>query len=346
MSVVSPKLVERIILSNDLIKSFKDKDEFGSASEHLLNEQKKNWNLLDEGYNSIKAVKTKSFKFDGFKIDVQLNPNRITSSSANVDEDFVKKRKCFLCVDNLPEGQKGIFYNKEYIILANPYPIFPEHFTIANINHFPQRIDDTFYVLLALSRSMSKKFTVFYNGPKCGASAPDHLHFQAGNQFIMPVDNDITSLKKQYGEILYEESGFIAAAVDDGLRRFILFEGEIEEILIFAFGIFFETYRLIQQSEQEPLLNILSSCGEGKSWRVIFFLRDKHRPSHFYAQGENNILVSPAAVDMGGVFITPRENDFIKITKKNLSEIFNEVSLGKELFDSLKSDLKENFKKI
>jgi hypothetical protein len=346
MSVVSSKLVERIILSNDLIRSFKDKDDFSSASEYLLNEQKKNWSLLNDGYNSLKSVKIKSFEFDGFKINIQLNPNRIISSSANVDEDSVKKRKCFLCVDNLPEGQRGIFYSHEYIILANPYPIFPEHFTIANINHFPQRIDDIFYILLALSRSLSKKYTVFYNGPKCGASAPDHLHFQAGNKYFMPVENEFVFRNNQYAENLYEESGFIATAVDDGLRRFISFEGEIEEILIFAFGIFFETYRLIQQTEEEPLLNILSSYEEGKGWHVIFFLRDKHRPSHFYAEGENNILLSPAAVDMGGVCITPRENDFIKITKENLIEIFNEVSLGKELFDSLKSDLKENLKKI
>lgn len=346
MRPISSKLIETILFSNELVNSFEDKNDFGMAAKILLEQQQKNWDQLKEGYNFLKTVQTKIFEFDEFRINVQFNQNRIASSSANVDDNSIKKRKCFLCIDNLSEGQKGLLYGHEYIILANPYPIFPEHFTIANVNHFPQRISDIFYVMLSLSRDMSNYFTVFYNGPKCGASAPDHLHFQAGNKNFMPIDEDYPQLKERYGEILLEEPGFVVTAVDDGLRRFIVLEGEMEEILIYAFGLFFETYSLLQKYEDEPMMNILSSYETGKGWRVIIFLREKHRPSHYYSAGDNNILLSPAAVDLGGVCIIPREIDFIKITKDHLTEILNEVSVGEEFFKLFKSAFRENLKKV
>ena len=238
MYSVSSKLIETILYSNDIVDTLISENDYGTAAKVFLRQQRRDWELQHEGYNSLKNVQLKTFDFDGFKIKVQHNPNRLISSSAAVDSDSIKKRKCFLCIDNLFKGQKGFLYNHEYIFLANPHPIFPEHLTIANVNHFPQRINDIFYVLLSLSQSMSKYFTVFYNGPKCGASAPDHLHFQAGNKIFMPVEEDFAQLKQQYGEILQEEYGFSCTAVDDGSRRFIAFEGEMEEILIYAFGLF------------------------------------------------------------------------------------------------------------
>jgi len=346
MRLINSQLNEILLFSKEELASFEAENDFGTAAKILLQQQQRTWDLLIEGYKSLKAAQTKVFEFDGFTIKVQHNPNRIISSSANVDADSIKKRKCFLCADNLPEGQKGLLYNNEYLILANPYPIFPEHFTVANINHFPQRINDIFYVLLSLSQSMSKYFTIFYNGPKCGASAPDHLHFQAGTKNFMPIDSEYPGLIKQYGETLSEEYGFTASAVDDGIRRFIVFEGEMEEILIYAFSLFLETYSLLQANEDEPMMNILTSYEEEKGWRVIIFLRDKHRSSHYYAAGDGNILLSPASVDLGGVCITPRESDFSKITRNNLFEILNEVSAGKDLFKLLKTNLSENLKKI
>ena len=346
MRPISPKVIDTVLFSNELAYSFEDKNDFGIAAKILLEQQQRDWNQLREGYDSLKAVQTKFFEFDGFRISVQFNPRRIISSSANVDADSIKKRKCFLCIDNLPGGQRGFLYDQEYIVLANPHPIFPEHFTIANVNHFPQRISDIFCVLLSLSRSMSNYFTVFYNGPSCGASAPDHLHFQAGNKNFMPIDEDYPQLKKQYGEILSEEPGFAVTAVDDGLRKFIVFEGDMEEVFIYTFGLFFEAYSLLQMYEYEPMMNILSSYKRGKGWRVIIFLREKHRPSHYYSAGDNNILLSPAAVDLGGVCITPREIDFVKITKDHLVEILNEVSVGEEFFKLFKSAFRENLKKV
>jgi Domain of unknown function (DUF4922) len=345
MRPISSKQIQTILYSNEIINSFEEKNDYGTAAKLLLEQQRGKWDQLIEGYNSLKTVQTKFFEFDGFRIIVQFNPNRIVSSSANVDDSAIKNRKCFLCVDKLSEGQKGFIYNNEYIILANPYPIFPEHFTIANINHLPQRIQDNFYVLLSLSRSMAKDFTVFYNGPKCGASAPDHLHFQAGNRYFMPIDKDYPDIIKKYGQILMNEIGLTVTAVNDGVRKFITFEGESEENIIHSFGIFFYTYGLLQKYENEPMMNILSSFETGKGWRIIVFLRDKHRPERFYLPGDKNILLSPAAVDLGGVCITPREADFAKITKDYLIEILSEVSAGNNLFNALILALNENLKK-
>ena len=193
----SSKQIETIQLQDELINSFAAQNDFGSAAKILLNRQLGNWEQLAERYNSLKTVQAKYFEFDGFGINVQFNPNRIISSSAVVDEEALSKRDCFLCINNLPKAQKSILFDDDYLILANPYPIFPEHFTIANINHFPQRIADGFYAQLSLSKSMSKYFSVFYNGPKCGASAPDHFHFQAGSKNFMPIDNDYPVLNKK-----------------------------------------------------------------------------------------------------------------------------------------------------
>jgi hypothetical protein len=328
--------IETIQLHDELIKSFSTQDDFGSAAKILLDRQKGNWEQLAESYNSLKTVRSKYFEFDGFGITVQFNPNRLMSSSAIVDEEAIRKRKCFLCINNLPKNQKGILYNEDYLILANPYPIFPEHFTIININHFPQRITDSFYALLALSKIMSKYYTVFYNGPKCGASAPDHLHFQAGSKYFMPLDNDYPLLINKYGELLFEEPGLKILAVDDGLRKFVALEGDAEDKLIFIFGLFLDAYGSLRKFEDEPMLNILSSYEEENGWRVIIFLREKHRPSHFYASDDNKILLSPAAVDLGGVCITPREVDFSKITKESLMEILTEVNICDDLFKSVK----------
>ena len=119
---------------------------------------------------------------------VQFNPGRYISTSAKVDEKSINDRKCFLCPANLPEEQKGILYEEEYLILGNPFPIFPEHFTIPNINHVPQQIKNNFPLMLKLTKDLSKHYVVLYNGPKCGASAPDHFHFQAGTKNFMPIE--------------------------------------------------------------------------------------------------------------------------------------------------------------
>lgn len=329
-------MTKNVIIENSIIEELLAKSDFAEAAKLLLEEQKKSWKELREGYESLKNIKIKTFQYDSFRMKVQFNPGRYISTSAKVDEKTINERKCFLCPANLPEEQKGILYQDEYLTLGNPYPIFPEHFTIPNINHVPQKIKYNFSLMLRLTKELSKYYVVLYNGPKCGASAPDHFHFQAGTKNYMPIEDDFHQMKNEYGEILFETDELIVSAIDDGLRRMISLEGIDAEKLITAFNNFYMVYSALSINNEEPMMNIISSYEAEFGWRVIIFLREKHRSSHYFAEGEDKILLSPASVDLGGVCITPLEKDFDRITKEKLTEILSEVSLNKISFGLIK----------
>lgn len=302
---------------------------FAIAAKELLNHQIKDWDMCRTGYQTLSTIKVKEFQFDGYTIKVQCNPGRITSTSAKVDSTSIKERKCFLCNENLPEQQNGIKYGNDYQILVNPFPIFNEHFTLPSIIHQPQQIENSFITLLEFSKDLGERYLVFYNGPKCGASAPDHLHFQAGEKGFITLDNDFIPIKEKYGFRIAKNSKIEITAIDDGLRKFVTIEGSDRDEIISSFKKFLSVYRDFQSTTEEPMMNILSSFDLNTlQWRVIIFLRKKHRPSHYFAEGEAQIMLSPAAVDIGGVCITPRESDFEKISKNDIIEIFNEVFIS------------------
>ncbi|HQJ46441.1 MAG TPA: DUF4922 domain-containing protein, partial [Ignavibacteriaceae bacterium] len=232
-------------------------------------------------------------------------------------------------------------YNHNYIILCNPFPIFPEHFTIVHKEHQPQRIADTFSDLLDLSKDLSKYYSVIYNGPRCGASAPDHLHFQAGNKFFMPIDDEFHLIKNEYGEEIFESDNLSFFAVDDGIRKFISIESSDRELVIKTFNKFYKIYLELMKEDREPLMNLISFYEEEYGWRVIIFLRAKHRPAVFFAEDETKMLVSPAAIDIGGVCIFPREEDFNRITKEQIADIFKEVFVDRITLEKIISKCTE-----
>lgn len=316
-----------------------EKDEFADAAKILLRHQRLDWLMLADGYSSLMDQEIKEFEFDGFTIKVQYNPGRINSTSAKIDEQTLNNRKCFLCSENRPEEQKAIQYGKDFLVICNPFPILPEHFTIICIEHVPQRIRNFFSTFLSVSKDLSKYYSVFYNGPKCGASAPDHLHFQAVTKNFLPVESDIKKIKADYGITLSEDIGLTVTGIDDTLRRFILIEGKKERDVQFAFEKFYKVFEMISSEDEEPMFNILSSYTEKKGWKIFLFVRSKHRPSFYYLEGEEKILLSPAAIDFSGMCVLPIKKHFEKITKDNLIKIFREVSLGKEAFEFLKSGL-------
>lgn len=303
------------------------------------------WELMSSNYEALKNIKTKSFRFDEFIIKVQLNRQRIKSTSAEVDVETIKNRKCFLCLENLPAEQKGILIENNYLILSNPYPIFPEHFTISLAQHKPQRILNNFNEFLSITKHLSRDYTLIYNGPGCGASAPDHLHFQSGTRLIMPVEDDIHLLQNEFGEVILEQDEITVTAIADGTRTIILLESNDGNLLENAFKKIFSVYKEFSKSSAEPLLNILSNYHEEFGWSVIVFLRNKHRPACYYEEGEKKILVSPAAVDLGGLLITPREKDFERMNEEIIRKIFSEVSLSKENFSELRKKLKHKLNK-
>jgi len=328
------------ILNDYEIENLISQNNYTAAAEHLFASQLHSWELLQKNYDALKNVQTKSFWFDGFKINVQFNPERMKSTAAEVDEMSIANRKCFLCIDNLPEEQKGILLNNKFLLLCNPYPIFPKHFTISSLMHEPQKINENIEDLLELTKLLAPGYTLVYNGPECGASAPDHLHFQVGTKFFMPIENDIHQMKNDYGDVISEDDKINISLINDGLRRVIFIESSDQLKVKSLFKKIFNVYNDFSINAVEPMMNIISSYDTEFGWSVIIFLRSKHRPEYFHRKDPEKVLVSPAAIDLGGVLVTPREEDFIKINKALLEILLNEVSLDKELFSLLAEKLR------
>ena len=335
---------EKKILNDVEVQSLISNNDYSSAADYLFNSQINSWELMKKNYNTLKNIQTKSFWFDGFKLKVQFNPERIKSTSAEVDEKSVKSRECFLCIENLPEKQKGILIGNDFIILCNPYPIFPQHFTIAASDHKPQSISESFSEFLDIVRLLSPKYTLVYNGPACGASAPDHLHFQAGTKNFIPIEDDIQQLKNDFGKIVQEDEFITTTFIDDGLRKLIFIESTEQKMIRKSFGKIFEKLKELSKIEPEPMMNLLCNYDEEFGWSLIIFLRSKHRPECFYKNDPDRILISPAAIDLGGVVVTPREEDFIRTDKDFLQKIFSEVSLDNKTFSLLAKKVKNEFR--
>lgn len=328
--------LENTITNDPEINQFVEKNNYADAAHLLLKSQLNEWPQLKDGYESLKFVRFKTFDYDGFKIKFQFNPKRIASSSAKIDAKSIKERKCFLCVENLPPEQKAVLCRKNFLILCNPFPIFPEHFTISNINHIPQSIENSFLDLLHISKDLSGRYTVFYNGPKCGASAPDHLHFQAGTKGYMPIDNEFNFLKDKFGKVLFDKDVKISA-VDDKLRKFIAIEGDNIDYINEKF---LQLMKILKKDkEEEPMINILSSYEKNYGWRILIFLRAKHRPHQYFEEGEKKVLWSPAAVDLGGICITPLEKDFNNISTTTVNEVFNEIIITEKELHLIENEL-------
>jgi len=335
---------ERILIRDEELKEFAPLGSYADKAKALLEQQKSVWDLCKTGYGCLSSVIVKEFEFDHFAVKVQFNPGRITSSTAKVDPKSIKERKCFLCIPNLPAQQKGILFEEDYAILCNPFPIFNEHFTLPNINHVDQRISVSFDAFLKLGKAMGDRYTIFYNGPKCGASAPDHLHFQAGDKYFMPIDSEYDIIKNKLGKEVYLSSKLEVHAVDKYVVNFISMESSDADVLKKAFAAFLDLFNEIHPNEEEPMLNIISNY-QGNKWRVLLFPREKHRPSCFFAEGDDNITISPASVDMGGFLITPMEKDFNKITKEDIIKLYNEVTLNKAGFEKLTQNFVEEISK-
>lgn len=289
----------------------------------LFQQQLGEWPLAAKNFNALSEVKTKEVSVNGVHYRVQFNPARIVSSAAKVDSASIQARKCFLCATNRPIEQKGINY-KQYVILLNPFPIFPRHLTIPDINHVDQKIEDRICDMLDLAKKIDD-YVLFYNGPKCGASAPDHMHFQAGNKGFLCIEKDVTNIPL---EKLKEYKSAKLFLLNDNPRNSLIIKGTTSEDINELFNQIYHTLP-VQEGESEPMMNLIAWYDKDE-WTLILLLRKKHRPNAFFAKGENKLTISPASVDLGGVFITPLEIDFNKVNEKQILEIVSEVSMSKE----------------
>jgi len=297
----------------------------------LFIDQLKEWELAKKNYDGLSQAIRKTVTNDtGPTLEVQFNPERIYSSAAKVDAKSISERKCFLCRENLPPQQRGLAFGKDYTILVNPFPIFPRHLTIPHNRHIDQLVHGRMHDMLTLARELSD-FVIFYNGPGCGASAPDHFHFQAGNKGFMPIERDFVRLSKS---VIKGMDCCRILTIDDFKRQCIILEGEDKNIISNWFDKIYRLMQSIRDDQPEPMMNILASWHHNK-WRVFIFPRKLHRPWQYFEEGKNQILLSPASVDLGGMLITPRKEDFDKLKTSDILDIFDQVSWDREAFGEL-----------
>ena len=323
--------------------------------EAFFQKELQEWQEAAERYKSLEEVQTKTLTLGqgtGGKeqetiFNVQWNPARIVSTAAVIDEESISQRPCFLCDNNRPKEQHKLMTEKHYQILVNPYPILPEHFTIPMRRHRPQSIYSSFGTLRRMAWDMPHHM-VFYNGPLCGASCPDHMHLQAGSRGIVPLERDWTmyekGLKKLY-PLTGEQMASMEEAGNVGSRPGLyLLEGYACPVFVIR-SLPAESDSLLCQrvykalpivgNETEPRLNIVCWRQEGTSSRpdeivTLIFPRSKHRPDCYYAEGEEQLMISPGALDMCGLFITPREQDFKALTAERAQAILQEVTMSPE----------------
>lgn len=300
----------------------------------LFEEQKKEWPFLNQKFDNLAKVEERQIQFDNFAVTLQFNPDRIHSTSADIDKHLVQPKECFLCPDNRPGEQRGIQYGKYFEMLCNPYPILKDHFTVVKLKHTSQSLVLHLKEFLNITKDIGKEFTLFYNGPRCGASAPGHMHFQAITKGVLPIENDFELLKNSFIPSGYTNDKLTVSISQNYLRYFIAIESSSNKEIMLFFKKLNLILRKITTPGEEPLMNVLCNY-ENDSWRLIIFPRAKHRPTHYFASGAKQIIVSPAAVDLGGLMITPRKEDFNKITKDDLIEIFRQTTVTKEMFEYL-----------
>jgi len=294
--------------------------DLATAAHQLLHEQTSEWPALAGGYSSLHHVQMRSIEFDGFEIKLQYNPGRIISSIAKTDPKSLAGRRCFLCASNRPQQQRGIEFGSRYTILCNPFPIFPEHFTVADREHRPQAIDAgaRFRDLLDLAAAVGSKYVALYNGPQSGASAPDHMHFQAGSRSFLPLDGEYDRVKWP----VRETNSLAIFRSESYLRGFIAFESADRDAIVRAFAALLNDP---PGTEHEPMMNIIASYEPSQHWRAVVFPRTRHRPSFYSAEGDERILLSPASVEMGGVCTLPIERDFHRLTREHVVQMYEEV---------------------
>jgi hypothetical protein len=302
----------------------------------LLSEQKKVWPDLMKGYESLKDRRERDIPCGEFSVRIQHNPGRMKSSTANVSKKGVEGRDCFLCLDRLPEEQKGILYRNEYLILCNPAPILTDHLTVSHVDHRPQAVAEHIETFLRLMTDFGSGWVVLYNGPRCGASAPDHLHFQAALSGQMPIAKDIREQKKLV--LIKQMEGVLFYRVEGLGREVVIIEGDDAVAVGAGFTGFLTGLKKSLLLDEEPMMNIVG-LHEDRKWRLTIFPRRKHRPDVFFKEGTDRVVVSPGVIDMAGILVTPVERDFERLDAAAVEGIYKEVSLEGEVVEKALSAL-------
>lgn len=313
----------------------------------FINDQLSVWPLAANNFRALKQTLVRSLTVGGLEVRVQFNPCRITSSTAEIDKATLSARPCFLCVDNRPKEQYHVRFDgrkgRRYNVQVNPYPIFPGHLVIARTSHVPQSIWHHLPDMLDFARAQ-KQYVVYYNGPVSGASAPDHLHYQACPSGALPLQSAVDAFLNDPGEklaslqdaSLYHYRGFT--------RGIYALKANTAKSMAKLF------YRLLDCCEilpgdSEPRMN-LYTWHSGAEYRIMVVLRSEIRSHHYYASGEEHLTISPGAAEMAGVFVAPVREDYEKVTSSQLEQMLAEVSVDAKTEDMIDWRLTRKQRKI
>lgn len=305
-----------------------------SSISRFFNRQLEMWEDARHRFRDLKHVEVRQLSD---QLKVQFNPARIVSTGAKIDKHTLGERPCFLCERNRPKEQMTKQIDDHFQLLVNPFPILPVHFTIPATKHQPQSIYRHYGEMHRLL-SLHSELMVFYNGPKCGASAPDHLHFQAGTSGVLPLQTNWQRLSRNLTDVIsLTDEEKISVLRDFLVPAFVIIsksEDSDEEL-------FHRLYRSMPMrgDESEPMMNIIA-WRKGDEFISVVIPREKHRPDAYFAEGEDQMMVSPGALDMAGLIITPREEDFSKINLDKATDLLRECGISAEKMEAIVSNLK------
>ena len=305
-----------------------------SSISRFFNRQLEMWEDARHRFRDLKHVEVRQLSD---QLKVQFNPARIVSTGAKIDKHTLGERPCFLCERNRPKEQMTKQIDDHFQLLVNPFPILPVHFTIPATKHQPQSIYRHYGEMHRLL-SLHSELMVFYNGPKCGASAPDHLHFQAGTSGVLPLQTNWQRLSRNLTDVIsLTDEEKISVLSDFLVPAFVIIsksEDSDEEL-------FHRLYRSMPMrgDESEPMMNIIA-WRKGDEFVSVVIPREKHRPDAYFAEGEAQMMVSPGALDMAGLIITPREEDFSKINLDKATALLRECGISAEKMEAIVSNLK------
>ncbi len=305
-----------------------------SSISRFFNRQLEVWTDARHRFRDLKHVETRQFS-DQLKL--QWNPARIVSTGAKIDKKTLGERPCFLCDKNRPKEQMSKQIDEKFHLLVNPFPILPVHFTIPARKHQPQLIYKN-YGEMHRFISLHSDLMVFYNGPKCGASAPDHLHFQAGTNGILPLQTNWQRLSRNLTDIIsLNDEEKISVVRDFIVPAFVIISKSAES----DEALFRRLYKAMPQrgDETEPMMNIIS-WRKGEEFISVVIPREKHRPEAYFVEGDAQFVVSPGALDMSGLIITPREEDFRKLTEEKALSLLQECGVSEEKMNAIIAKLK------
>ena len=290
------------------------------------------WDEIRQRYEALKHVGLKQL---GHR-QLQYNPARMVSTGAQIDRQTIAQRACFLCEKNRPEEQLTIDLGDDFELMVNPFPVLPMHFTIVRKTHVSQTILENYTEIHRLLELFPELF-VFYNGPMSGASAPDHMHFQAGIGQELPLMTVLRKLEKEQQVLIKQDNGSSLSVFDkDSFKAFVI-KSKAQETEMTLFKQLYAAMP-VREGEKEPRMNIVA-WRDGSEDVIVVLPRDNHRPACYFEEGDRRMVISPGALDMAGLIITPREEDFNRMSEDKLISILKEVSIKEKDMENIKEKL-------